>query len=58
MWRLGFVQDLVRGVEKVLGRDRTKPSEKVSASTASNETAGWLKRAWLFLGDGEFDSAK
>ena len=45
-------------MEKVLGRDRQKPAEKVSASTASNETAGWLKRAWLFLEDGEFDSAK
>ena len=58
MGRLGFMQDLVRGVEKVLGRDRAKPAEKASASNASNETTGWLKRAWLFLEDGEFDSAK
>ena len=58
MGRLGFMQDLVRGVEKVLGRDRAKPAEKVSASTASNEAAGLLERAWVFLEDGEFDSAK
>jgi tetratricopeptide (TPR) repeat protein len=58
MGRLGFMQDLVRGVEKVLGRDRVKPAEKASASTASSETAGWLERAWVFLEDGEFDSAK
>jgi formylglycine-generating enzyme required for sulfatase activity len=58
MGRLGFMQDLVRGVEKVLGRDRAKPAEKASASTASSETAGWLERAWVFLEDGEFDSAK
>ena len=58
MGKLGFIQDLVRGVEKVLGRDRQKSAEKASASTASNETAGWLKRAWLFLEDGAFDSAQ
>ena len=58
MGRLGFMQDLVRGVEKVLGRDRAKPAEKATASTASSETAGWLERAWVFLEDGEFDSAK
>ena len=58
MGRLGFMQDMVRGVEKVLGRDRAKPAEKSSASTASNEAAGWLERAWVFLEDGEFDSAK
>jgi tetratricopeptide (TPR) repeat protein len=58
MGRLGFMQDLVRGVEKVLGRDRAKPAEKASASTASNEAARWLERAWVFLEDGEFDSAK
>ena len=58
MGRLGFMQDMVRGVEKVLGRDRAKPAEKASASTGSSETAGWLERAWVFLEDGEFDSAK
>ena len=58
MGRLGFMQDLVRGVEKVLGRDHAKPAEKASASTASNETTGWLERAWVFLEDGEFDAAK
>jgi formylglycine-generating enzyme required for sulfatase activity len=58
MGKLGFMQDLVRGVEKVLGWDRAKPAEKASASTASNETTGWLERAWVFLEDGEFDAAK
>jgi formylglycine-generating enzyme required for sulfatase activity len=58
MGRLGFMQDLVRGVEKVLGRDRAKPAEKASGSTASNETTGWLERAWVFLEDGEFNAAK
>jgi hypothetical protein len=57
MGRLGFMQDMVRGVEKVLGRDRAKPAEKASASTASNETTGWLKRAWIFLEDEDFASA-
>ena len=58
MGKLGFMQDLVRGVEKVLGRSGAKPAEKTSTSTTSSETAGWLKRAWLFLEDGEFASAK
>ena len=58
MGKLGFMQDLVRGVEKVLGRNSAKPVEKAGASTTSSETAGWLKRAWLFLEDGEFASAE
>jgi formylglycine-generating enzyme required for sulfatase activity len=57
MGRLGFMQDMVRGVEKVLGRDRTKTVDKASSSTASNETAGWLKRAWIFLEDEDFVAA-
>jgi formylglycine-generating enzyme required for sulfatase activity len=52
------MQDLVRGVEKVLGRNSAKPVEKAGASTTSSETAGWLERAWVFLEDGEFASAK
>ena len=58
MGKLGFMQDLVRGVEKVLGRSGAKPAEKTGASTLSSETAGWLERAWVFLEDGEFAPAK
>jgi len=58
MGKLGFMQDLVRGVEKVLGRSGAKPDEKASTSTTSSETAGWLERAWVFLEDGEFAPAK
>ena len=30
----------------------------VGGSGVASETAGWLRRAWLFLEDGEFESAK
>ena len=56
MERLGFIQDLVRGVEKILGQGRTASAEKAE-SAGAGEVAGWLKRGWLFLEDGEFDSA-
>jgi formylglycine-generating enzyme required for sulfatase activity len=58
MGRLGFIQDLVRGVEKVLGRDGGKSVEKAGVGPTSSEMTGWLRRAWLFLEDGEFGSAK
>jgi tetratricopeptide (TPR) repeat protein len=33
-------------------------TSSVGAGGAVGETVGWLKRAWLFLEDGEFESAK
>ena len=62
MSKLGFMQDLIRGIKKILGQDK-KPeatvTERVVVQNNSNsqETAPLLRRAFLFLEDGEFDHA-
>lgn len=56
MGKLGFMQDLIRGIKKLTGAD--KPVQTVAAAgTAGNETAPLLKRAFLFLEDGDFGKA-
>jgi formylglycine-generating enzyme required for sulfatase activity len=57
MGRLGFMQDLVRGVEKILGQGRRSGGEPERTNSSNPEVVGWLKRAWLFLEDGDFESA-
>lgn len=61
MGKIGFIQDLVRGIGKVL---HTEPVQKVketvvvqSQQTSSTNTAALLKRAFMFLEDGEWDRA-
>ena len=64
MAKIGFMQDLIRGVRKVLeaGKEKTPvaapaaaPVEQPAAPTGS--TAPLLKRAFMFLEDGEWNSA-
>ncbi|MBQ2377904.1 MAG: TIR domain-containing protein, partial [Clostridia bacterium] len=63
MSKLGFMQDLIRGIKKIVKADEPKATvvketvvkETVSAGAAN--TAALLKRALLFLEDGDFDSA-
>ena len=60
MTKLGFMQDLIRGIKKIVGKDKKAPvaaSEMHSGNNAS-ETAPLLRRAFLFLEDGEFDKAE
>ena len=62
MSKLGFMQDLIRGIKKILGKDK-KPAATVTervvvqSDGGSKDTAPLLRRAHLFLEDGEFDSA-
>lgn len=59
MSKLGFLQDLVRGVRKICGGDR--PASAPVAGAAPEVPAGTpeslLKRAWIFLSDGDFAEA-
>ena len=56
MSKIGFMQDLIRGVKKVLGgSEQDKPAG--GAPTNVPGMASLLKRAKLFLEDGAFDSA-
>lgn len=59
MSKLGFMQDLIRGVKKIVGADSLKTGvrEVVPAAAGSASTAPLLKRAFMFLEDGEWQEA-
>ena len=63
MSKLGFMQDLIRGIKKILGSDKktagSAPAERVVIQGEGyvQDTAPLLRRAFLFCEDGEYDSA-
>ena len=62
MSRLGFMQDLIRGIKKIIGTDAPRPAvrETVAVSETAAATvnvAPLLKRAFMFLEDGNFREA-
>ena len=66
MTKLGFVQDLVRGIKKICGKDERPAPAAAGASQAqvampaqgaSGSVGALLKRISLFLADGDFDRA-
>lgn len=54
MAKIGFMLDLIRGIKKIVESD--KPKEKVVVSDNTN-TSPLLKRAFMFLEDGEWSKA-
>ena len=56
MGKLGFMQDLVRGVCKIIGEKKTVIKETVITTEKTN-ISPLLKRAFMFLEDGDFQSA-
>ena len=59
MGKVGAMQDLLRGIEKIMGSVKTvrqQPTAPFAAATADN-VAPLLKRAFMFLEDGDWDSA-
>ena len=59
MSRLGFMQDLIRGIEKIAVKEQkaiTASAEIVTQSIGAN-IQPLLKRAFMFLEDGEFERA-
>ena len=59
MGKVGAIQDLVRGVEKLLPKNTEATTEKetVVVSADNAQTAPLLKRVFMFLEDGDFKSA-
>ena len=61
MAKIGFMQDLVRGIKKVVDAGKTKPAAdtimKAVESIAAPGVQSLLTRAHLFLEDGDFKSA-
>lgn len=58
MSKLGFMQDLIRGIKKITSADESKATvkETVVVGNAAN-VAPLLKRAFMFLEDGEWNRA-
>ena len=61
MSKLGFMQDLIRGIKKIVGGDKpTKTIVKetvVSAESAGANVDSLLERAFIFLDDRDWESA-
>lgn len=61
MSKIGFIQDLIRGIKKVLDADKKLEPVKetvVVQQTGNSNIAPLLKRAFMFLEDGDWDSAE
>lgn len=60
MSKIGFINDITRGIKKVLAKDEPKPvKETVTAqkNTAGTNVAPLLERAFMFLEDGDWEEA-
>ncbi len=59
MSKLGFMQDLTRGIKKIVGADEPKLANKetVVVNSGNASTANLLRRAFMFLEDGEWAKA-
>ncbi len=55
MGKLGFMQDLIRGIKKLIRKDAGQPGRETAANGAG--VAPLLKRAFMFLEDGDWASA-
>ena len=61
MSKIGFIQDLIRGIKKVLSKGEAKKTETVKetvvVNTGAANVAPLLKRAFMFLEDGNWKEA-
>ena len=60
MGKVGAVQDLLRGIEKILSKDGRKAEEQSAVTVSQSDSPGvasLLRRGHLFLEDGEWESA-
>ena len=68
MSKLGFMQDLTRGIKKILNSQKPQTAETVAAKEPARSdnsrtvapaylVTSYMKRAFMFLEDGEWDSA-
>ena len=59
MSKLGFMQDLIRGIKKIVngGKSEKNTQREVAVPSSGSNTEPLLKRAFIFLEDGDFKSA-
>ncbi len=63
MGKIGFINDVIRGIKKVIQKNETKPETVVKETVVqqiqgNTDTSPLLKRAFMFLEDGDFKSAE
>ena len=57
MGKIGFINDVIRGIKKVLLDEEVNVKEAKVVNTTSANEEPLLKRAFMFLEDGEFERA-
>ena len=58
MSKLGFMQDLIRGIKKLADeKPQTTTAKETASPSNSVNTAALLRRAFMYLEDGEWESA-
>ncbi len=57
MSKLGFMQDLIRGIKKIVDGDKKSAPKAAAAVQTGGETSPLLKRAFMFLEDGNWQEA-
>ena len=57
MSKLGFMQDLIRGIKKIAGKEEKAVKSTVTSTSETQNTAVMVKRAFLFLEDENWDRA-
>ena len=58
MSRIGFIQDIIRGVEKVVGKEAKAQTPAAEASVSAGPNVNTLlKRAFMSIEDGDWDKA-
>lgn len=59
MGKIGFINDVVRGIKKIIAADepKTTVAKETVIATANANTVPLLKRAFMFLEDGDWNSA-
>ena len=57
MGKLGFMQDLIRGIKKITAKNATNPVVVQQVQTGTANVENLMKRARLFMEDGDFENA-
>ena len=57
MSKLGFMQDLIRGIKKIVSNDVSNKKSNGNETVVNDNVSSLIKRIFMFLEDGEFDNA-
>lgn len=57
MSKIGFINDVVRGIKKLITPTKTQSESTVIVESSNTDTAPLLKRAFMFLEDGKWQDA-